>query len=412
MSRKVITGGKVIGSGGYGCIFKPSLKCKGKKSKKYKNKISKLLYSNDAESEWSELMNIKNIINKIDNYNNYFMIDEISLCSPSSLSKRDKINLKKCDSTFSTLNLNKININDNLDKFKIITMNYGGLDLTKIINNKNLDFKIINKLLIDLLKNAIYTMNKLNFFHCDIKASNVLYLKNKIKLIDFGISFIVESNSIDIPKHIFNHKIQYNSLLSRILFNNHFDKLLYNFLSLNENINKETINLKDIIKNFLLNYYEDWVYNSSGRGHEEFINKYFIDELFKLNNIINIPNINYTAILFSEYCYKILIKYIDFDTKIFDKQKYFNEVYLKNLDIIGFLSIYIDFIINNNRIYTKTLKIHISNLLIDYFYNNDYSDKPIDINLLIIDLNKLNELNINDSSEDNVMVNLKKLFNI
>ena len=406
-SRKV--GGKVIGSGGYGCIFNPSLKCKNKKSKKSKNRISKLLYSKDAKNEWQEFKNVKNIINKIDNYKNYFIIDNISICSPDKLTNKDKINLDKCESTFSTFNLNSININDNIKDFKIINMDYGGIDLTKIIYYSKLDFKTINKLLINLLKNAINKMNRLDFFHSDIKAQNLLYLDNKIKIIDFGISFYINDNTRDIPDIILNHKIQYNSLLSRILFNSHFDKLLYSFLISNKNINRETIDLDNKIKKFLLDYYESWIEHSSGKGHEDFINKYFIQGLFNLNNIVDVPNINFTAILFSEYCYKILIKYINFDTKKLDKKKYFNEVYLKNLDIIGFLSVYIDFIINNNTIYSKNLKISISNLLIDYFYNNNYSDKPIDIEVLLNDLNKLNDFN---SLNDINVVNLEKLFNL
>ena len=39
--NRVKIGGKVIASGGYGCVFNPALRCKGKN--RVKNKISKLM---------------------------------------------------------------------------------------------------------------------------------------------------------------------------------------------------------------------------------------------------------------------------------------------------------------------------------------------------------------------------------
>ena len=39
-----ITGGKVIGSGGFGCVFRPALKCKGKSTvafKKYNKQVTR-----------------------------------------------------------------------------------------------------------------------------------------------------------------------------------------------------------------------------------------------------------------------------------------------------------------------------------------------------------------------------------
>ena len=53
-----MNGGEVISSGGYGCIFRPSLKCKSTiKSKSEKNNkyISKLLFNKHADEEISEI---------------------------------------------------------------------------------------------------------------------------------------------------------------------------------------------------------------------------------------------------------------------------------------------------------------------------------------------------------------------
>ena len=44
---------EIIGEGGFGCVFKPSLKCADKKIS-YKNKISKWMLSKNAVEELQE----------------------------------------------------------------------------------------------------------------------------------------------------------------------------------------------------------------------------------------------------------------------------------------------------------------------------------------------------------------------
>ena len=51
-----INGGKVIASGGYGCVFMEALKCKGS-SKRQRGKISKLMTIKHSESEYDEINN-------------------------------------------------------------------------------------------------------------------------------------------------------------------------------------------------------------------------------------------------------------------------------------------------------------------------------------------------------------------
>ena len=46
-------GGKIIGTGGYGCIFKPQLKCKGKKTRKNTN-LSKLMTVDEGLDEYKK----------------------------------------------------------------------------------------------------------------------------------------------------------------------------------------------------------------------------------------------------------------------------------------------------------------------------------------------------------------------
>ena len=51
-------GGKAIGSGGYGCVFYPALKCEGSTDRE-KNKISKLMPDDYAIQEYEEITRLK-----------------------------------------------------------------------------------------------------------------------------------------------------------------------------------------------------------------------------------------------------------------------------------------------------------------------------------------------------------------
>ena len=55
--NNVIKGGEVIGSGGYGCVFSPALKCKNQtRNKKYiHSHITKLMVKKYAVKEFNEM---------------------------------------------------------------------------------------------------------------------------------------------------------------------------------------------------------------------------------------------------------------------------------------------------------------------------------------------------------------------
>ena len=67
-----IKGGKVIDSGGYGCLFVPPLKCKSKNTNT-KNIISKLMTQKNAEREYNNNKKIHKLVSKIPNWKHYFI---------------------------------------------------------------------------------------------------------------------------------------------------------------------------------------------------------------------------------------------------------------------------------------------------------------------------------------------------
>ena len=177
-------GGEVIGAGGFGCVFKPALKCNN--SKKRTNGVSKLTSNKISDSEWNEIQEIKRYIEKIPNYENFFLINNLNKCKPSKLSDNDKKNLKICNTLENKFGINADNINNNLDKLKIINMPYGGNSLNFILSKNIIPIFKINILLLQLLVYGIIPMNNLNLYHFDIKADNILYKNNFVRIIDFG----------------------------------------------------------------------------------------------------------------------------------------------------------------------------------------------------------------------------------
>ncbi len=53
-----------IGTGSYGCVYKPSLKCRNKKNVTYKNKVSKLMEQHKAVQEYNKLKILEKIKSK------------------------------------------------------------------------------------------------------------------------------------------------------------------------------------------------------------------------------------------------------------------------------------------------------------------------------------------------------------
>jgi hypothetical protein len=51
---------KVIGKGAYGCVHKPSLHCRTRKVKSYKDKVSKFMLTDHAKTEIKEYKTRKN----------------------------------------------------------------------------------------------------------------------------------------------------------------------------------------------------------------------------------------------------------------------------------------------------------------------------------------------------------------
>ena len=102
---RINKGGKVLASGGFGCVFSPALKCEDTK-KREKDGVSKLMTTEHAVEEYEEITSIKTKLDSIKNYEDYFLLKDITLCSPAKLTQTD---LTAFDAKCSALKKNKYN---------------------------------------------------------------------------------------------------------------------------------------------------------------------------------------------------------------------------------------------------------------------------------------------------------------
>jgi len=403
-----LKGGKVLGSGGYGCLLIPSVKCKNNVTSNFKNKnITKLMLAKNAQKEYDEIMKYKKSLTTIPNYKKYFLIDNIDLCQPSELSKSDLQDYEtKCKALIKK-KITKKNINKKLDSIMAINMPNGGKDLDDFIKQCNSydEYKKINNSLIDLLINAIIPMNNLHIYHSDIKAGNLLMNDDyQCKIIDWGLSTSYanynSNDSFPITRGHYNRPIQFNVPFSVIILNNDFKDSYEDYL---------TYRLKTVdniyysdVRAFIVEHFVH-INKEYKTGHIRYINKIMrilfnenIEPLYKkIKN--DIVTAEYTYYYIIEYISKIVYEYTDVKNKKLDLQDYFKKVFLKTIDIWGFVFSY--FPILNIMSYTKRDKLSkidikicekIKHIIIHYLYENPV--EPINHLDIKRELSELNEL--------------------
>lgn len=349
MNIDTLQGGKVIASGGFGCVFDPALKCMDNKKnvsdpEKY---VSKLMLKDDAEYEYNEINKIRTILKKIPNYKKYFLLDDIHICQPNKLNKDDLHNYNKKCGILKKNNISIRNINNNLSKLYSLTMPNGGINIESYIHKLNLNeitsffYKII-PLLLNLFIRGILPMNKENIYHSDIKDTNILLdIDFTPRLIDWGISTIY--TPFKIPSSWKNKPLIFNSPFSIILFTDIFKQ---DFSLFAENYNYNILQMKPYLNKFLKEYIYKWI-KIRGEGHLNYINT-MMYLVFTKKHIRPIKINKYTEKYITipyiiKYLSNIINKYISFNK---DNKLNLNDylsIFVHNIDVWGLCSVFYPF---------------------------------------------------------------------
>ena len=209
--KKHQTGGQVIASGTYGCVFYPPLKCDDESVNIADNTyISKLMYKDYAETENKINLAIKKITDTL-NIQKYVLVDKTFMCNPKAptaedlktfntkctIFNRPYLDLPKDKATLTAETITQYITDepksDEENKLRILQIQSGGIDLSKYIyklikitdiNELIKSINELNKLLIDLLMNAIIPLRDNNYCHNDIKAENILIKTNNTQSVN------------------------------------------------------------------------------------------------------------------------------------------------------------------------------------------------------------------------------------
>ena len=196
-------GGKVIASGSYGCVFKPSLECKNVPSSDLR--VSKLVEKFVLNDEYTNILGYN--LKQLDPDKKLFIYPDEPLCDLLNLDlNRDKPN--ECGNIQSSVGRIKednkaAKIEEINDKLAIINFPYAGQDLVEYKLEGNRTNKILQTTkLIKSMLNIFYGIKVLldnNIVHRDLKPANIVFNGDIIRIIDFGLSlnFDTDKTSFD-----------------------------------------------------------------------------------------------------------------------------------------------------------------------------------------------------------------------
>jgi serine/threonine protein kinase len=180
-------GGDYVDEGGYGCVFRPALPCKGQTRKR--NAISKILTEENVEDE----MRLLKVIKKLDPNQKYF-ISYVTSCEPARAKKSDE--LSECGHIREELSemgedVEKGDLVTEVpDTMSMIVFPDGGVNLYTVAKNpgKYLKGVSLGKFMESLapLFKGLVLLDEKGISHFDIKMENILFDGRKCRYIDFG----------------------------------------------------------------------------------------------------------------------------------------------------------------------------------------------------------------------------------
>lgn len=375
-------GGSAIASGGYGCVFRPPIKCKGE-TKLREGNISKLMRKKKAEDEMREVKDAERILKSIPDYEKYFALTGYHICVPATLTAEDEKSFNvKCQgplrATFSK-------VNNSLSSYRAIVSPDLGTDLSKAIkdmfNAQNTassratllaNLANLNETSADLLENGIAKMAPLEFYHADVKPQNIMTNYDdsskqsftEMKLIDFGLALPYGAESRDV-----NTYIMFNAPFSAFLFSRDVVAKVDGMLRQSSNFSGNEYG--KFMATEISKLVDDEVFKNSGRTH--------IPYMIELGaRAYGITESDYRRVLrgfYAAYCEQVILAFTRLGDKgvpYFDIEKYWDKVYRFNLDIWGFLTTFL-MLMSYSRAAYPGISAKYGDIVNAYLYNVNYA---------------------------------------
>jgi len=375
--------GAPFASGGYGCVFRPPLKCNNESVQSRLevsdySYVTKLMLKAEGKKEIKLNATILDRIKIIPQFKKYFLLSDIFECNDmfqldendltnynticDSLSKDYKVVVSRIRKTI--IGIKPTNINSRLDELIGIYMPDGGVEISNISYRLPSTVKHMNLKFINVLIDAIIPMNKIGIYHCDIKSSNLLLKGDpekdtSLKIIDWGLASIINHNE---PLNISGIPFMSNNVFSIILLDG-LPKIKR--LSTIRNL------LNDLIRTCRSHsddFYQGILYNLHNCGHVDPTESY-IKYLEKTVHGFLIPDMTTGSLKFDVAKHLEIVKH--------------------NADIWGLLSCYNRIIRQQTNDLIKDKLIFILN---KYCYSGTFACKKIPINDLISDMSLVNTL--------------------
>jgi len=175
-------GGRLLGSGTYGCAFSPPLLCEGSFKKDFK-KVGKITSEPLARQE----IIIGNRIRRVPLASHYFLLPEPESCTPAPEESQTEPGIQQCRDEFE-----RHGEDLEIDSMKQIIEPFGGIKPFYVLfDNKSLHPKHFNFFhFMRHILEAGSTLLLAGVCHFDLHPGNLLVDNRKIvRILDFGLSF-------------------------------------------------------------------------------------------------------------------------------------------------------------------------------------------------------------------------------
>lgn len=193
MSVNSQSGGDLIGTGSFGCVFHPALKCENQRSI-HDDMVSKVFFSDDAKKEAEEEIKIDKMIKSIKGYENWAHI-----WTTNCLPKKYNSLIKEESGIDDCLNENGLTASEFDKNRRMLQGTYAGKTFGEVFSQHFKSGNYSNKKLfiknfLDMMKLmkplfiGLVEMNKKKISHNDIKGDNIMVDDDGCKYIDFGLA--------------------------------------------------------------------------------------------------------------------------------------------------------------------------------------------------------------------------------